>query len=272
VTRLLLAYDASAAARAAVAAAAAFFPGATAEVACAGPAADALAEGVELASAAGLAATGLRLEGDSAWRALQARIRATRPDAVVCGAPGRGRHLGSTATGLLHHGEVPLLVVPPGVPDLEGRLLAGYDDSPGASAALRFAATYLPDRPVVVAHAWRSPIRHSLRGHAFLGSGVATLHEYATDLDHIFAEIAADIAEEGADYAARRGLRVQSRAVESGKSTADALLEGARVTGAAALLVGSRGHGALGSTVLGSTAADLVHAAELPVIVVPPRR
>jgi nucleotide-binding universal stress UspA family protein len=163
-------------------------------------------------------------------------------------------------------------MVPAGVSDLEGRLLAGYDDSPGASAALRFAATYLRDRPVIVAHAWRSPIRHSLRGHAFLGSGLATLHEYAADLDHIFAEIAADIAEEGAGYAARRGLHVQSRAVESGKSTADALLQGARVTGAAALLVGSRGHGALGSTVLGSTASDLVHATELPVFIVPPRR
>lgn len=271
-TRLLLAYDASAAARAAVAVGAALFPGAETEVVCAGSAASALPEGVELASAAGLAATGLRVEGDSAWRALHARAHRTRPDAVVCGAHGRQRHVGSTATGLLHHAEIPLLVVPAGPWDLEGRLLAGYDDSPAASDALRFAATHLRDRRFVVAHAWRSPIRRSLRGRAFLDSGVATLHEYAADLDQIFAEIAADIAEEGAGYAARLGLQVQSRAVESGDSTADALLEGARVAGAAAMLVGSRGRGALGSTVLGSTASNLVQAAELPVIVVPQRR
>jgi nucleotide-binding universal stress UspA family protein len=169
----------------------------------------------------------------------------------------------------VHHAVAPLLIVPAGLSELDGRVLAGYDDSAGARGALRFASAHLSGRRLIVAHAWRSPIRHSLRGHAFLDSGVATLHEYAADLDQIFAEIAADIAEEGAGYAARLGLEAQSRAVESGKGAAAALLQGAHAIGVSALLVGSRGHSALASTVLGSTASDLVHAAELPIIVVP---
>ena len=50
------------------------------------------------------------------------------------------------------------------------------------------------------------------------------------------------------------------------------LLGGATRHGAAAILVGSRGRGAAASTVLGSVASGLVHAAALPVLVVPERR
>jgi nucleotide-binding universal stress UspA family protein len=39
--------------------------------------------------------------------------------------------------------------------------------------------------------------------------------------------------------------------------------------GAPAILVGSRGRGAMASTVLGSVASALVHVAALPVLVVP---
>ncbi len=53
----------------------------------------------------------------------------------------------------------------------------------------------------------------------------------------------------------------------SGQGTWQTLLAAGQEQGAAAILIGSRGRGALASTVLGSVASGLVHAAEMPVLV-----
>jgi nucleotide-binding universal stress UspA family protein len=304
-TRLLLAYDGSASARAAIAAAAALFPGADTTVATvhvppptldqgalarAALPDDVIAEGIarigaehrergrrtaedgaELARAAGLRAQPLALAATSTWRSLLGA--AEDADLIVCGTRGEGPLtrglLGSTASSLLHHSKLPLLVVPAGEHALDGPLLAGYDGSDGARGALRFAAAQLPDRTVLVAHAWRSPVRHSLRGHALIGSGIDVFTDYAESVDKIWRELAEQTAAEGAEFARGIGLAARATAPESGHGHWQALLHGAEAAGAAALLVGSRGRGAVASTVLGSVASGLVHAAALPVLVVP---
>ncbi|HET6548406.1 MAG TPA: universal stress protein [Solirubrobacter sp.] len=306
-TRLLIADDGSDAARAATAVAAELYPGATAVVATvhapaptlesaaiarvalpdamiregvermqaeAGDAARATAEaGAERARAAGLDATPRVLAHPSAWRALRAEAADGDADVLVCGTRGPGplerTLIGSTASSLLHHAERPLLVVPAGGQALEGPVVAGYDESDGARAALRFAAGHLAARPLIVATGWRSPTRHSLRGHALARSGVETLEDYAQTVDTIWREVAADRAEDGAAYARDLGLDARAAVPESGHGEWQALLAGAQDAGAAAILVGSRGRGAITSTVLGSVASGLVHAAALPVIVVP---
>ncbi|MDA0172563.1 universal stress protein [Solirubrobacter taibaiensis] len=149
-TRLLVAYDGSAAAGSAIGVAGALFPGAEAVVATvelpvptveaaaiarvalpdamiregvahmrdehAREAAERVRQGEALATAAGLRATSTVAEGNSPWRALRTVADELDADVIVCGTRGAGAMgralLGSTATSLLHHAGRPLLVVP----------------------------------------------------------------------------------------------------------------------------------------------------------------
>jgi nucleotide-binding universal stress UspA family protein len=305
VTRLVIGYDGSDSARAAVAAAGALFAGAEAVVANVHPEparpdqgamagialpSDVIRTGLEelarqtrersralaeegeaLAGEAGLRATAATPTGSRPWRTLLEL--AEDADVLVTGTRGRGpigrAVLGSTASTLVHHTRVPLLVVPDDAQHLDGPVVAGWDESDGARAALAFAAAHLKARRLIVAHGWRSPVRHTLRGGAMLDSPVAILHDYAEGLDEIFKEVAEDTAGRGAEAARALGLQAEARAYEAPGGDWHALLGGAREAGAAAVLVGSRGRGAVAATVLGSVASGLVHAGALPVLVVP---
>ena len=150
-TRLLVAYDGSATAQAAIETAAALFPGAEAVIATVEPpapsveaaamahiavpdsmirdgiahmraehdrhATERVERGEALAAAAGLRAVPKVVEGHTPWRALRGLADALDVDLIVCGTRGEGAIdrvlLGSTATSLLHHADRPLLVVPP---------------------------------------------------------------------------------------------------------------------------------------------------------------
>ncbi|HEX6025168.1 MAG TPA: universal stress protein [Solirubrobacter sp.] len=230
-------------------------------------------EGVERARAAGLDAAPATITGLSAWRNLRDKAEELGSDVVVCGTRGEGRLervvVGSTASSLLYHADRPMLIVPAGSVPGDGPIIAGYDDSDGARGALRFAAAHLAERRLVVTHAWRSPVRHTVRGRAIMHAGVDVLAEYADAVDTIYEESAQDVANEGAEFARELGLVADIAAPESGQGAWQTLLAEAREAGAAAILVGSRGRGAVTSTVLGSVASGLVHAAALPVIVVP---
>ena len=307
-TRLLLAYDNSAAASRAIETAAALFPGAEAVIATVKPpdptvetaamarialsdsmirdgiahmraehareARERAEQGEALATAAGLRAVHRIVEDTTPWRALRALADELAVDVIACGTRGEGAVdrvlLGSTATSLLHHAERPLLVVTAATgTDLDGPVLAGYDESEGARGALRFAASHLRARPVVVAHAWRSPSPRAVRGHGLVASRIATLEHYADELDAIWEPTAEAVAEAGAVYGRQLGLTAEPSAPESGHGDWQTLLDGAKAAHASAILVGSRGRGAVAAAVLGSVASGLVHAAALPVIVVP---
>jgi nucleotide-binding universal stress UspA family protein len=299
-TRVVIGYDGSAPARAAVAAAAALFPRADATLACvyASPpvvgsgslarfalpeamldetveqvrleredhARATAEEGARLARAAGLSAHPAVIDAPSVWRALDEQTC----DVLVCGTRGLGAAdrvlLGSTASTLLHQAQAPLLVVPAGDAALDGPVYAGWDGSDGARRALGFAAAHLRTCPLRIAHAWHSPVRHSLRGHAL--AHLDRLADYADGVDDVYAETAREVAAEGVEYARGLGLTAEAETPESGHGDWQTLLAGAREAGAAALLVGSRGRGAVAATALGSVASGLVHAAALPVVVV----
>jgi nucleotide-binding universal stress UspA family protein len=305
-TRLLIGYDGSDAARSAVAAAGALFPGAQAVVVNVHPAplrpedgamarialpSDVIRSGVEemrrqtlelaretadegaaLAAEAGLQATGATLTGSRPWRTLLDEA-AARADLLISGTRGRGpverAALGSTASSLVHHGRLPLLIVPEAETRSDGPVLAGWDGSDGARAALGFAAEHLAGRRLIVAHGWRSPVRHTLRGKALRDSPIEMFRDYAEGLDEVFREVAEERAAAGAAVAAELGLLARPLACEAAGGDWHALLQGALDSGAAVALVGSRGRGAVASTVLGSVASGLVHSGSLPVLIVP---
>lgn len=210
--------------------------------------------GVELARSAGLNAEPSLRFAMTPWRELQEVAAEIGADAIVCGTDGEGAIeravLGSTASSLLYHADRPLLAVPGGRPEGDHRggatdagapLFAGYDGSEGARAALRFAAQHVSRTQVLLAHAVDSR------------SGVPD----------------DTLATEGAVYARELGLDARALTSAAGRSAWRTLVETAAEHDAAAVLVGSRGRGAVASTVLGSVASGLVHAAALPVLVVP---
>ena len=231
-------------------------------------------EGAELAAEGGLAAEAqTAATSGSAWPAI--REEATRQECavLVCGSRGRGglsrAWLGSTSSALVHHATLPTLVVPEQSPDPRGPLLLAYDGSEPARTAIETAAALFSGRSTVVVHVWETPLPHWRSGHAVTATPLSEIRELADDLDELLANSAREQAQEGADLARRRGLGARAESIESSTGVWRALIETAQSTDAGVVAVGSRGRGAFASTILGSVSSALVHNAELPVLIVP---
>ena len=92
------------------------------------------------------------------------------------------------------------------------------------------------------------------------------------DVDAYFRDAARDVAAEGAALAQERGLQARPEAVEASGAAWRGLLAAARTASAAAVIAGARGRSAMASTMLGSVTSGLVHNADLPVLVIPPKQ
>jgi nucleotide-binding universal stress UspA family protein len=155
------------------------------------------------------------------WAALLDAARTLGADVLICGTRGRGAFgralLGSTSSSLLHHTDVPLLVVPDGGGALDGPVVAAYDGSDGARRATQAAGRLLSGRASVVVHAWEPPSRRGLvaRAHA-AGGPVDDLHQVAAQLHDAFADSAAAITEEGVAAARAAGLDAEGDTVWRG--------------------------------------------------------
>ena len=306
VPRILVAYDGSDEAAAAIRAAGRLFPGAPAIVANARGEAVALEHaalariampdaaivpsaaayereaeeasrsiadrGRSIADESGLEATAASCEGSSSWRAICAAGREQSADVIGCGTRGQGglarAFLGSTSSALVHHADRPVLVVPPGAGELTGPVLLGYDGSDGAKAAIGCAARLFPGRETLVVHSWTPAVANSFVGETLLNASVAEIRDIASDLEEVFAEQADAIAAEGAALAAEHGLRARGLAIPSGIGAWRTLAKAARDEGAAIAIAGCRGRGAVASTVLGSVSSGLVHNADVTVLIV----
>jgi nucleotide-binding universal stress UspA family protein len=308
-TSLLIAYDGSAPAADAIRSAAALFPGADAlvltvrrepltpqmadaariripDASIAGAtmaferAVDADAEstasdGVRVAMGAGLTATSRVVTGPSnPWREVRDAAAAIGADVVVSGARGLGAGarlaLGSTSSGLLHHADRTLLIVPRVEGPADGALVIGFDGSPAAREAIVVAGRLLAGRQATVVTVWESLIRHSLSGRALSLLPVEEVRGLTRDFDEYYRAVAADIAADGAALAAEGRLRATAAEAETGGSPSQALLDKARSSGAAAIVVGARGRGSVSSALLGSVSSGLVHNADRPVLVARP--
>jgi nucleotide-binding universal stress UspA family protein len=231
------------------------------------------AGGARLAGSIGLYAEPRILPGASPWRTLREEAQRSRADVLVAGSRGAGpverMMVGSTASSLIHHADRPVLVAPARIGATDAPLLLAWDGSPAARAAVHFAAAQLQARRLIVVHSWRSDVRHSLPGRAMLAASHTPLADYADAIDEIYADSAQERARQGVELAATLGLDAVARITEGNDDAWRELLRLAKCEGAAAVLAGTRGMGAVGRTVLGSVSSGLVHHAELPVIVVP---
>ena len=233
----------------------------------------AAADGVRLAEAAGLSAEPALAPGErQPWEPILAAAAERGADVVVCGTRGHGpvarSVLGSTSSSLLHHADRAVLVVPEADVSPDGPTLIAYDGSPAADEAIAAAGRLLPDRTVQVVHAWESPIRHSVSGRALSGAPLAEIREITGDVETWLRDVAQATVEDGVELARKAGLDASGEAVESKSTAWRVLTASAETRDAAVIVAGSQGHGRVASVLLGSVSAGLVHHAERPVLII----
>ncbi len=179
---------------------------------------------------------------------------------LVLGSRGRGGFgrllLGSTSTQCATHATVPTVVIPQDhEPHPVRRVLVGCDGSPNSLAALQWAIDFAaPGTSVRVAWVWdTSPL--------------------AVGADNFFFPDAADLSNERFNHlvdgfvsAARaREVVIERRFL---RGTPRTVLAEAGAT-ADLVVVGARGHGAVGAALLGSVSTWLLHHGHRPLAVVP---
>jgi len=228
--------------------------------------------------AAAAETAGLTLEpaampaGISPWPPILSAADEIDADVIVCGSRGRGgvarSLLGSTSASVLSHSTLPVLVVPNTPANPSGPVLIAYDGSPDARAAIAAAGRLVSVRRAVVVHVWSSLVRHTSTGRTIEAAPMKEFRAFVSDYDRIFAEAAESEAAEGVALAREAGFEVSGETLESDGSAWHAIADAAERHAAALIVTGSRGRGRVASALLGSVSSGLVHNAETPTLVI----
>jgi nucleotide-binding universal stress UspA family protein len=179
---------------------------------------------------------------------------------LVIGSRGRGGFarllLGSTSTQCATHASVPTIVVPGDAePKRAETVLVGCDGSPNSMTALRWAIDFAsPGGTVVVAWVWdATPL--AVGADAFFFPDASDL---AADRFHHLVDTVVD-------QARLRDVTLEREFVRGTPRSALA----AQAENADVVVVGARGHGAVGAALLGSVSTWLLHHVHRPIAVVP---
>ncbi|WP_249021700.1 universal stress protein [Conexibacter sp. S30A1] len=143
-------------------------------------------------------------------------------------------------------------------------ILIGHDGSEDSKAAIEQAAKLFPGQQAIVLTVWQRFIDTMARA----GAGMAI----ALDLDEMDSateKSAAEAAQAGAELARQAGLDATPQTAVVTTTVGEAILGAAAQAHADAIVCGSHGRSELRSLMLGSVSRQLLHHAEIPVVVVP---
>jgi nucleotide-binding universal stress UspA family protein len=146
-------------------------------------------------------------------------------------------------------------------------ILICYDGSPDSKSAIERGGELLKGDPATVLTVWQPFLAVVTRSYADWGA-IAGMQDHVA-IDKAVLEQAERLAEEGARLAGEAGLHAEPRTRSEETTTAEAILTEAEAIGATAIVIGSRGLGALKSVFLGSVSRGVLQNADRPVVVVP---
>ena len=152
-----------------------------------------------------------------------------------------------------------------------GSVLIGYDGSDPARRAVQSAGELFGHLSAFVVTVWEPGMEYH-----FIGTGTAGVGAAAPEVDAAATRRtdenrrarAERIAYDGSELAKSAGLRAEPLAIAEEGNAAKTIVELARERGAAAIVVGSRGLGAIRARLEGSTSNAVLRHAPCPVLVV----
>jgi nucleotide-binding universal stress UspA family protein len=152
-----------------------------------------------------------------------------------------------------------------------GPVIIGYDGSAASERAIRESALLLAPRPALVVVVWEAGEAYELAELEADSVAITPIPidiRTAAELDRRAYEGAQRLAQQGAALARDAGFEAEGLAVADELTVADTLVRLAQERDAPAVVVGSRGHRALGELLLGSTSHGVLRRADCPVVVV----
>ena len=231
------------------------------------------AEGAQLAIGAGFEAQPVVVEQDgSPWQTIIATAEKHESAVIVAGARGRSAVasalLGSTSNGLVHHGPVPVLVVPAAADAKAcgGPPLLCYDGSENSRQAIEHASELLANREALVLHLWQSWASHAPTHVPVVSGAVGGM---ARELDEIAETQSGELADAAVEHAARAGFDARPLSTRCDGALWHGVLRAADEHDASTIALGSRGLSGI-SAVLGSVSHGVVHHSKRAVLIVPP--
>lgn len=224
-------------------------------------------EGARLGRAAGLNATPRAVVAEtSVGSAVVEAAKEANGEVLVCGARGQGTItravLGSVSSKLVAHSDMPVLVVP------------GAPAAPATGPAVigfdgSEAAAGAVERCSQILPGRESLVLNVWRSPIRHNVTGKLLQRPLAELDQEFVVSAEAQADRGAALARERGLDARGRATESRDSIAEVIMDVADEEDAVVIVVGRRGLGTVATAVLGSVSSAVTHASRRPVLVVP---
>jgi nucleotide-binding universal stress UspA family protein len=147
-------------------------------------------------------------------------------------------------------------------------ILACYDGSADAQAAIDHAARLMPGAEMVVLTVWE-PFQVALSRTGGMGMGMGVSYPDNGDIDAATEQAAQARATEGAERATAAGLVAEPRIAVRDDGVAGAILAVGDELDADVIVVGTRGFTGLRSMLLGSVSHTVLQHANRSVIVVP---